>query len=75
MVAPPSPLRTGLPLVWHGIGFWWPDPNPIAMKPNTERARKLMDTATRMMLAGNVERYLHALRLLFALRGREVEVA
>ena len=45
------------------------------MKPNTERARKLMDTATRMMLAGNVERYLHALRLLFALRGREVEVA
>ena len=40
------------------------------MKPNMERARKLMETATRMMLEGNVERYLRALRLLVALRGR-----
>lgn len=40
------------------------------MKPNIERARKLEATATRMMIAGNVERYLHALRLLFTLRNR-----
>lgn len=45
------------------------------MKPNAERARKLMDTATRMMLAGDVERYLHALRLLFALRARPMVAA
>lgn len=45
------------------------------MKPNNERAQKLMDTATRMMLAGNVERYLHALHLLFVLRMRTVATA
>lgn len=45
------------------------------MKPNVERAEKLMEVATRMMLAGNVERYLHALRLLFALRTRPVAMA
>lgn len=45
------------------------------MKPNTERARKLQQAATRMMLEGNVESYLHALRLLFALRSRSVAVA
>lgn len=48
---------------------------PIPMKPNTERARKLKDAATRMMMAGNVERYVHALRLLFALRARQVAMA
>jgi hypothetical protein len=46
-----------------------------AMKPNMERARKLMDTATRMMMEGNVERYLHALRLLMAMRCRTVVTA
>lgn len=45
------------------------------MKPNAERARNLMNAATRMMLAGNVERYMHALRLLVALRGRQVATA
>ena len=45
------------------------------MKPNTERAQKLMNVATSMMMAGNVERYLHALRLLFALRTRAVVMA
>ena len=42
------------------------------MQPNIERAQKLQQAATRMMLDGNVERYLHALRLLFALRSRPV---
>ncbi|MBZ0206449.1 MAG: hypothetical protein K8H89_08995 [Flavobacteriales bacterium] len=45
------------------------------MRPNAERARKLMDTATRLMLAGDVERYLHALRLLFAMRTRPMVAA
>ncbi|MBS1546387.1 MAG: hypothetical protein JST38_12340 [Bacteroidetes bacterium] len=45
------------------------------MKPNTERARKLKDAATRMMMAGDVERYMHALRLLITLRGRSVALA
>ncbi|HQV37704.1 MAG: hypothetical protein IPO60_02755 [Flavobacteriales bacterium] len=45
------------------------------MKPNAERAQKLMNAATRMMMAGDVERYLHALRLLFALRMRPVAMA
>ncbi len=40
------------------------------MNPNSDRTRKLMDAATRMMLVGDVERYLHALRLLFAMRKR-----
>lgn len=38
------------------------------------RSKKLTDVATRMMLAGNVDRYLHALRLVFALRARTVLV-
>lgn len=38
------------------------------MKPNMERAQRLNAIATRMMIEGNVERYLQALRLLFALR-------
>ena len=45
------------------------------MKPFATRAQKLNETATRMMLAGNVDRYLHALRLLFALRARTFPVA
>lgn len=34
-----------------------------------------MNAATRMMMAGDVERYLHALRLLFALRSRSLAIA
>lgn len=45
------------------------------MKPNAARAQNLMNAATRMMVAGDVERYLHALRLLFALRTRHVTMA
>lgn len=45
------------------------------MTPNPARAEKLMNAATRMMMVGDVERYLHALRLLFALRTRPVVVA
>lgn len=45
------------------------------MKPNMERAQRLNVIATRMMLEGNVERYLHALRLLFAVRKRNLGVA
>lgn len=62
-------------MVWHGIGKSCLDQHHNPMKPNNERARKLKDTATRMMLAGNVERYLHALNLLFVLRTRAVATA
>ncbi len=59
---------------WFGTPLVQWRANPIKihpiMKPNIERARKLEATATRMMIAGNVERYLHALRLLFTLRNR-----
>ena len=37
------------------------------MKTNVDRAARLQQAATRMMIEGNVKRYLHALRLLFAL--------
>ncbi|HRN36355.1 MAG TPA: hypothetical protein PLV70_03170 [Flavobacteriales bacterium] len=40
------------------------------MEPNKERTRKLEGMATRMLLTGNLERYLHALRLLVVLRQR-----
>ncbi|MCO5275734.1 MAG: hypothetical protein M9900_12560 [Flavobacteriales bacterium] len=40
------------------------------MEPNKDRTRKLEGVATRMLLAGNLERYLHALRLLVVLRQR-----
>ncbi len=42
----------------------------MAMKPDTNRTSKLMEAATRMMLAGEVERYMRTLRLLLALRNR-----
>ena len=45
------------------------------MNPFEDRAKKLTEVATRMMMAGNVNRYLHALRLLFALRARTVVAA
>lgn len=45
------------------------------MTPNAERAQKLMNAATRMMVAGDVQRYLHALRLLFAMRTRTIRIA
>ncbi|MEO5583827.1 MAG: hypothetical protein ABIQ75_00105 [Flavobacteriales bacterium] len=45
------------------------------MTPNPARAQKLMNAATRMMMAGDVERYLHALRLLVDLRTRPVAMA
>lgn len=45
------------------------------MKPNMERAKRLNALATRMMIEGNVERYLQALRLLFTLRRRNLELA
>lgn len=46
-----------------------------AMRTNVERAAKLQQTATRMMLEGNVQRYLHALRLLVAVRRRNLALA
>ncbi|MCC6838697.1 MAG: hypothetical protein IT230_00915 [Flavobacteriales bacterium] len=45
------------------------------MRTNVERAAKLQQTATRMMLEGNVQRYLHALRLLVAVRRRNLALA
>ncbi|MGV9012682.1 MAG: hypothetical protein ACOH13_08830 [Flavobacteriales bacterium] len=45
------------------------------MKPVDARAKKLNETATRLMMAGNVDRYLHALRLLFTLRTRSLPLA
>jgi hypothetical protein len=45
------------------------------MKPNMERTRKVKDAATRLMMAGDVERYMHALRLLLALKRRSVALA
>lgn len=45
------------------------------MKPVEIRAQKLSEVATRMMMAGNVNRYLHALRLVMALRARKVAMA
>ncbi|MBP8822604.1 MAG: hypothetical protein KBH07_03035 [Flavobacteriales bacterium] len=45
------------------------------MKTNVDRAARLQQAATRMMIEGNVKRYLHALRLLFALRRRNLELA
>ena len=42
------------------------------MKTNAERALKLKDAATRWMVAGDVQRHLHALRLLIDLRMRAV---
>jgi len=58
--------------LWHGFGHTLPNkyPNRKAMEPNKERTRKLEGMATRMLLAGNLERYLHALRLLVVLRQR-----
>lgn len=38
------------------------------MKANKERAERLNAIATRMMIEGNVERYLRALHLLFTVR-------
>jgi hypothetical protein len=35
-----------------------------------QRYLKLKQAATRSMLAGDVQRYLHALRLMYALRSR-----
>lgn len=63
--------------LWHGIrkSPVNADQTNQTMKPNAERARKLMDAATRMMLVGDVERYMHALRLLFALRKRSGALA
>lgn len=43
---------------------------PIPMKTNADRARKLKDAAARWMVAGDVPRHLHALRLLIDLRLR-----
>jgi hypothetical protein len=40
------------------------------MKTNADRARKLKDAAARWMVAGDVPRHLHALRLLIDLRLR-----
>ncbi len=67
----------GIPWFWHGIGksVLAQRNNPSKMKPNAERARKLKDAATRMMMAGDVERYMRALRLLITLRGRSVALA
>jgi hypothetical protein len=42
------------------------------MKTNADRARKLKDAAARWMVAGDVKRHLHALRLLIDLRMRGV---
>jgi hypothetical protein len=42
------------------------------MKTNMERARKLKDAATRWMVAGDVQRHLHALKLLMDLRTRPI---
>ena len=61
--------------VWHAIGLWTGTPILHPMTPNPARAQKLMNVATRMMMAGDVERYLHALRLLFALRMRPMAIA
>ncbi len=44
------------------------------MKTNMERALRLKEAATRMMIEGNVERYLRAMRLLFTLRRRNLEL-
>lgn len=40
-----------------------------------ERYEKLKETAKRLMAAGDVRRYLHALRLMHDLRARMVAVA
>lgn len=45
------------------------------MKPNMERAQRLSAIATRMMIEGNVERYLHALHLLFTVRRHNTRLA
>ncbi len=47
-------------------------PKPIKTTPmnNADRARKLKDAAARWMVAGDVQRHLHALRLLIDLRMR-----
>lgn len=43
---------------------------PTPMKTNADRARKLKDAAARWMVAGDVKRHLHALRLVIDLRMR-----
>ncbi len=40
-----------------------------------KRYLKLKQAATRLMVAGDVQRYLHALRLMHALRARNGAVA
>jgi len=42
------------------------------MNTQADRARKLKDAAARWMVAGDVQRHLHALRLLIDLRTRAV---
>ncbi len=41
-----------------------------AMCTHSKRYQKLKQTATRLMVAGDVERYLHALRLMSSLRSQ-----
>ncbi|MCB0773519.1 MAG: hypothetical protein KJZ58_05370 [Flavobacteriales bacterium] len=45
------------------------------MKPDLERTLKLKQAAERLMCEGNMERYLHALRLLLAQRTRNAALA
>ena len=42
--------------------------NPFPMKTSMTRYQKLKDLARRLMIAGDMERYMHALRLISGLR-------
>ena len=50
-------------------------PNDNAMFTQMKRYLKLKQAATRLMVAGDVQRYLHALRLMHDLRTRTGAVA
>lgn len=56
-----------------GMGLMSHQSSPV-MKTNLERALRLKKAADRMMIEGNVERHLHAMRLLFTLRRRNLEL-
>lgn len=79
IASPPNPhIPCWLEFTWFGTQVGWREISNLKiriMTPNAERAQKLMNAATRLMVAGDVQRYLHALRLLFAMRTRTVRLA
>ena len=65
-------LNVLLPTTRTNTGGNKPEDAMISLK---KRYQKLKRAATRMMMAGDVQRYLHALRLMNTLRSRMAAVA